>query len=103
MNFKTMLIVPDKYKKFFSASSGNAIGIQGYHVLMTSPFTYENLDKPLEMINSMLLTAELAALLWLRFNGSISLITDKIGFDYIKGLLRQAIYLFYVFRKRNAR
>ena len=96
-----MLIVLDKYKKFFSAENSCSIGmqnllkpiqllnergtLQGYHVLMTSPFTYENPHKPFEMSNAKLLTAELSARLWRRrFNGSIYLITDKIGFDYIK-------------------
>ena len=95
-----MLIVLDKYKKFFSAENSCSIGmqnllkpiqllnergtLQGYHVLMTSPFTYENPHKPFEMSNAKLLTAELSARLWRQFNGSISLITDETGFDYIK-------------------
>lgn len=94
------MTISGKYQKFFSASGGGAIGmqnllnpilpvtksgnLQGYHVLMTSPFTYENPHKPFEMSNTALLTAELSARLWRRFNGSISLITDKTGFDYIK-------------------
>lgn len=94
------MTIPNKYQKFFSASGGGAIGLQnllepilpvtehgnlrGYHVLMTSPFTYKSPHKPFEMSNTALLTAELSARLWRRFNGSISLITDKTGFDYIK-------------------
>ena len=94
------MIIPDKYKKFFSAAGGGAIGMQnllelippvtergnlrGYHVLMTSPFTYSNPYKTFEMNHTALLTAELSARLWWRFNGSISLITDETGFDYIK-------------------
>ena len=95
-----MIIIPDKYKKFFSSAGGGAIGLQnflepilfatergnlqGYHVLMTSPFTYDNPRKSYKMSDTALLTAELSARLWQRFNGSISLITDKIGFEYIK-------------------
>ena len=58
--------------------------LRGYHVLMTSPFTYKNPRKPFEMNNTSLITAELSARLWKRFNGSITMITDKVGFDYIK-------------------
>ena len=94
------MTIPDKYQKFFSASGGGAIGLQnllnpilpvtergklrGYHVLMTSPFNYENPHKTFEMSTTALITAELSARLWRRFNGSISLITDKTGFEYIK-------------------
>ena len=94
------MTIPDKYQKFFSASGGGAIGLQnllepvppvtkhgnlhGYHVLMTSPFKYKNPHKPFEMNQTALLTAELSARLWRRFNGSISLITDETGFEYIK-------------------
>ena len=95
-----MITIPEKYKKFFSAAGSRAIGLQnliepilpvtergnlhGYHVLMTSPFTYKNPHKPFEMNQTALITAELSAGLWRRFNGSISLITDETGFDYIK-------------------
>ena len=95
-----MINVPDDIKIFFSSASSGAIGLQnlletvppvtergnlrGYHVLMTSPFTYKNPRKPFEMNQTALLTAELSARLWRRFNGSISLITDKTGFEYIK-------------------
>lgn len=95
-----MINIPDKYKIFFSAAGGGAIGMQnllvplqptnergnlcGYHVLMTSPFTYENPNKPFNMTEATLLTAEISARLWKRFNGSISLITDETGFSYIK-------------------
>ena len=95
-----MVNIPDKYKNFFSAAGGGAIGLQnllelipavtekgtlqGYHVLMTSPFTYDNPHKTFEMSNAALLTAELSAQLWRRFNGSIALIADETGFNYIK-------------------
>ena len=95
-----MIRTPAPYKDFFSAAGGGAIGMQnllepiqpvpageilsGYHVLMTSPFTYENPHKPFELSNTTLITAELSARLWRRFNGSISLITDETGFDYVK-------------------
>ena len=95
-----MATISDECKTFFSAAGGGAIGLQnllnpilpvtergnlrGYHVLMTSPFTYKNSHKPFEMNRTALLTAELSARLWRRFNGSISLITDKTGFDCIK-------------------
>lgn len=94
------MTISDKYQKFFSASGGGAIGLQNllepiqpvavcgnlraYHVLMTSPFTYDNPRKSYKMSDTALLTAELSARLWQRFNGSITLITDEIGFDYIK-------------------
>lgn len=56
----------------------------GYHILSTAPCLRRRGDGIYEMSAISLLTAELSARLWRRFNGSIRLLTDPRGCEYVK-------------------
>ena len=58
--------------------------LPGYHALSTAPFARRSPGKPYYMEETDLLTAELSARLWRRYNGPIRLLTDAMGFEYIK-------------------
>ena len=58
--------------------------LPGYHALSTAPHFRRNPDKPYRMDETELLTAELSARLWRRYNGPIRLLTDSRGCDYVK-------------------
>ena len=64
------------------ATKGAAL--PGYHALSTAPFTRRHPGRPFLMDEIDLLTAELSARLWRRYNGPIRLLTDPMGYEYAK-------------------
>lgn len=58
--------------------------LPGYHALSTAPHARRNPGRPYRMDETDLLTAELSARLWRRYNGPIRLLTDPLGCDYVK-------------------
>lgn len=58
--------------------------VSGYHALSTAPFARENAGIRYQMDEIDLLTAELSARLWRRYNGPIRLLTDPMGCEYVK-------------------
>ena len=58
--------------------------LPGYHALSTAPFARENAGIRYQMDEIDLLTAELSAQLWRRYNGPIRLLTDPMGCEYVK-------------------
>lgn len=55
-----------------------------FHSNWTKPFFYHNKDKEYEIEDFNILTTILSALEWRKHNGSIKMITDKVGLDYYK-------------------
>ena len=58
--------------------------LPGYHALSTAPYIRLNPGKAYRMDETELLTAELSARLWRRYNGPIRLLTDSLGCEYVK-------------------
>lgn len=58
--------------------------LPGYHALSTAPHFRREPDRPFRLDETELLTAELSARLWRRYNGPIRLLTDPRGGDYVK-------------------
>lgn len=74
---------------------GPAVGgasLPGYHALSTAPHARRSPDRPYRMDETDLLTAELSARLWRRYNGPIRLLTDPMGFEYVKSTPLAAAY-----------
>lgn len=65
-----------------SETSSIKTGTTAYHVLLTSPYFKANRDRPFAMEEYELLTAQVSALTWRRYNGPIYLVTDKHGERY---------------------
>ena len=73
-------------KNLFSAlgpAAPNA-ALPGYHALSTAPHVWRYSSMPYRMNETDLATAELSARLWRRFNGPIRLLTDPVGYEYVK-------------------
>lgn len=66
--------------------------VKGYHVLMTEPYFYEHPGTEFYLKDYELLTAELSALLWHRYNGPVFLVTDKKGYQYIRDTSLCSVY-----------
>lgn len=58
--------------------------LPGYHALSTAPFARQHPGILYQMEETDLLTAELSARLWRRYNGPIRLLTDPMGYAYVK-------------------
>ena len=58
--------------------------LPGYHALSTAPYARRSSGKSYRMDETELLTAELSARLWRRYNGPIRLLTDPMGCEYVK-------------------
>ena len=58
--------------------------LPGYHALSTAPHARRSPGRPYQMDETDLLTAELSARLWRRYNGPIRLLTDPMGCDYVR-------------------
>ena len=58
--------------------------LPGYHALATAPYFRRRGDGVCELSELVLLTAELSARLWRRFNGPIRLLTDPAGCEYVR-------------------
>ncbi len=61
-----------------------AASLPGYHALSTAPHARRSPGKAYRMDETELLTAELSARLWRRYNGPIRLLTDSMGCEYVK-------------------
>ena len=75
-------------KNLFSSSLDPAVpgaSLPGYHALSTAPHLWCRPDSPYAMSETALVTAELSARLWRRFNGPIRLLTDPAGYEYVSG------------------
>lgn len=55
-----------------------------FHVLLTAPWRYWNPGKPFWMHDTELLTAQLSALSWRKYNGPVYLMTDVWGAAYFR-------------------
>lgn len=66
------------------AGRKNDQGIKAYHVLWTKPSVYSGISQTFSMTEYELATARLSAAAWRRYNGSICLITDHCGAEYMK-------------------
>ena len=60
--------------------------IEAFHSNWTRPFFYSNQHKEYYIENFEILTTILSALKWREKNGSIKMITDKVGADYYKSI-----------------
>ena len=58
--------------------------LPGYHALSTEPHIRQDPGVPYRMDETDLATAELSARLWRRYNGPIRLLTDQMGYAYVK-------------------
>ena len=76
LGIRNMLSVPGPAAKGAS--------LPGYHALSTAPFARWHPDTPYKMDETDLVTAELSARLWRRFNGPIRLLTDSVGAEYVR-------------------
>lgn len=68
------------------------IPVVGYHVLSTSPMLSVHSDVKYKMRDYALYTAMLSALLWKKHNGPIHMVTDRAGYDFLKGTELFSIY-----------
>lgn len=66
--------------------------INGFHSNWTKPFFCTNKDKEYEMEDFNILTTILSALEWRKHNGSIKMITDKVGLEYYKKLGIESVW-----------
>lgn len=69
-----------------------AIPIVGYHVLSTSPILSANSAAAYKMRDYALYTAMLSALLWKKYNGPIHMVTDRVGYNFLKDTQLFSIY-----------
>ena len=88
---ETDFLIIDKHgaigaKNLFSAFGPAVKGasLPGYHALSTAPHVRRSPGRPYQMDETDLLTAELSARLWKRYNGPIRLLTDPMGCEYVK-------------------
>lgn len=66
--------------------------LPAYHALSTAPHARRSPGRPYCMDETDLLTAELSARLWRRYNGPIRLLTDPMGCEYIKSTQLASAY-----------
>ena len=66
--------------------------LPGFHALSTAPYIRLNPGKAYRMDETELLTAELSARLWRRYNGPIRLLTDSPGCEYVKSTPLAEVY-----------
>ena len=85
------------------SDESRAAPVAGYHVLLPAPYFYNCPSSVYEMREFELLTAELSARLWRRYNGPIYMLTDEIGARYVSqsGLAGSYDDVFPVLEQRN--
>ncbi len=89
----TDILVIDDYgaigAKNLCSTLGPAVkgaSLPGYHALSTAPHVRRSPGRPYRMDETDLLTAELSARLWRRYNGPIRLLTDPMGYEYVMSI-----------------
>jgi len=64
--------------------------IPAFHVLWTKPIT--TTGKHFSMNNAEILTMVVSALMWQKYNGSIKLYTDKVGYKFVREMKLLALW-----------
>lgn len=76
----------NNFQKSIAIPSTATTTVPAYHVLFTEPKMRRLHDsEKFYLSESEMLTAQLSALLWKRFNGPITMLTDDIGYEYLQG------------------
>ena len=57
--------------------------LNGYHILLTTPFFCKHPDKKFVIADFYLSTMKLSALTWKKYNGAIYMLTDQPGLEYL--------------------